>query len=152
MMDINGLNMASATSAVKVAEIANQIDEMNRNATVKKQQKEVQEQENHDNLNSLVNDSQEMIALMKRQIEMLETSKESLENHLSEMTDALKLIFSIDEKQKDQMQQITALACQIAESLDRGEKIDWKDKAADGGIQMVISAICMALRMKGINI
>lgn len=151
-MDINGLNMASATSAVKVAEIANQIDEMNRNATVKKQQKEVQEQENHDNLNSLVNDSQEMIALMKRQIEMLETSKESLENHLSEMTDALKLIFSIDEKQKDQMQQITALACQIAESLDRGEKIDWKDKAADGGIQMVISAICMALRMKGINI
>lgn len=151
-MDINGLNMASGTSAVKVAEIANQIDEINRNAAIKKQQKEVQEQENYDNLNSLVNDSQEMIALMKRQIEMLEKSKESLENHLSEMTDVLKLVFSIDENQKDQMQQITALACQIAESLERGEKLDWKDKVADGGIQMVISAICMALRMKGLNI
>ena len=62
------------------------------------------------------------------------------------------MIFNIDESQKDQIEQITVLACQIAESLDRGEKIDWKDKAADGGVQMVISAICMALRMKGINI
>ncbi len=68
------------------------------------------------------------------------------------MTNVLKMIFNIDESQKDQIEQITVLACQIAESLDRGEKIDWKDKAADGGVQMVIAAICMALRMKGINI
>ena len=151
-MDFNGLNMSAVTSAVKVAEAAAQMNEMNQKSLVEKRRKEAQEQENHDNLNALANDSQEMIALMKRQIEILETSNEKLENHLFEMTEALKMIFSIDENQKDQMQQITALACQIAESLDRGEKIDWKDKAADGGVQMVISAICMALRMKGINI
>ncbi len=151
-MDFNGLNMSSATSAAKVAEIAAQTKEMVRKVGDENLRKEVREQENHDNLNSLANDSQEMIALMKRQIEMLEASKESLESNLSEMTNALKLILNDDEVQKDQLQQITALACQIAESLDRGEKIDWKDKAADGGVQMVISAICMALRMKGINI
>ena len=151
-MDFNGLNMASATSAVKVAEIAAQTKEMARKAGIENQRKEAREQENHDNLNALANDSQEMIALMKRQIEILETSNEKLETHLSEITNALKMIFDIDENQKDQMQQITALACQIAESLDRGEKIDWKDKAADGGVQIAISAICMALRMKGFNV
>ena len=151
-MDFNGLNMSSATSAAKVAEIAAQTKEMVRKVGDENLRKEVREQENHDNLNSLANDSQEMVALMKRQIEMLEASNASLESHLFEMTSVLKLILNVDEDQKDQMQQITALACQIAESLDRGEKIDWKDKAADGGVQMVISAICMALRMKGINI
>ena len=151
-MDFNGLNMSSATSAAKVAEIAAQTKEMVRKVGDENLRKEVREQENHDNLNSLANDSQEMVALMKRQIEMLEASNASLESHLFEMTSGLKLILNVDEDQKDQMQQITALACQIAESLDRGEKIDWKDKAADGGVQMVISAICMALRMKGINI
>lgn len=151
-MDFNGLNMASATSAVKVAEIAAQTKKIARQKDAENLRREAREQENHDNLNTLANDSQEMIALMKRQIEMLEASKESLESNLSEMTNALKLILNDDEVQKDQLQQITALACQIAESLDRGEKIDWKDKAADGGVQMVIYAICMALRMKGINI
>ncbi len=93
-----------------------------------------------------------MIMLMQRHIELLEKTNENLESYLSEMTNVLKMIFNIDESQKDQIEQITVLACQIAESLDRGEKIDWKDKAADGGVQMVIAAICMALRMKGINI
>ena len=93
-----------------------------------------------------------MIMLMQRHIELLEKTNENLESYLSEMTNVLKMIFNIDESQKDQIEQITVLACQIAESLDRGEKIDWKDKVTDGGVQMVIAAICMALRMKGINI
>ena len=151
-MDFNGINMASATSAVQVAEIAAQANAMARQAGIEKQRKGALEKENHDNLNSLANDSQEMISLMKRQIEMLDRSNKNLANNLSEMTDVLKLIFNVEESQKDQMQQVIDLACQIAESLNRGEKIDWKDKAADGGVQLAISAICMALRMRGINI
>ena len=48
-MDFNGLNMASATSAVKVAEIAAQTKEMARKAGIENQRKEAREQENHDN-------------------------------------------------------------------------------------------------------
>ncbi|SEK33719.1 hypothetical protein SAMN02910377_00644 [Pseudobutyrivibrio ruminis] len=151
-MDFNGFNMSSATSAVKVAEIAAQTEELARKVGAESLRQEVREQENHDNLNSLANDSQEIITLMKRHIELLETTNEKLESNLSEVTSVLKLIFDNGEMQKDHMEQITALACQIAESLDRGEKIDWKDKAADGGVQFVVSAICMALRMRGINI
>ena len=151
-MDFNGIDMASATSARKVAEIAEKIELSNRQAAIDKNKKERREIENHNNLNSLANDSQEMVMLMKRHIELLEATNDKLESYLSEMTSVLKMIFTIDESQKEQMQQIKSLAFQISESLDRGEKIDWKDKAADGGVQMVISAICMALRMKGINI
>ena len=75
-MDFNGFNMSSATSAAKVAEIAAQTEELARKVGAESLRQEVREQENHDNLNALANDSQEMIALMKRQIEMLETSNE----------------------------------------------------------------------------
>lgn len=151
-MDFNGFNMSSATSAVKVAEIAAQTEELARKVGAESLRQEVREQENHDNLNSLANDSQEIITLMKHHIELLEKTNENLESYLFEMTNVLKMIFNIDESQKNQIEQITSLACQIAESLNRGEKINWKDKAADAGIQMTLAGICMALRMRGINI
>ena len=48
------------------------------------------------------------------------------------------------------MQQANALACEMAVAIDSGEKINWKDKAADGSVQVILFAITSLLRMKGL--
>ncbi len=50
-MDFNSINMASANSARKVAEIAEKIELSNRQAANDKKNKEIREIENHNNLN-----------------------------------------------------------------------------------------------------
>ena len=151
-MDFTTQNITNLTSAVKVADNYELMKEMNSKVLEEKNKLAIQEQENHDNLKSITNNSNEMVTLLRRHIELLEETNEKLEANISEITNVLSLIFNTDVEQKEQMQQISALACQISETLDRGEKIDWKDKAADAGIQMTLAGICMALRMRGINI
>ena len=88
--------------------------------------------------------------------ELLVEKNEQLEDSLIGMTEILKSLFADNlsnwNNQIELMRQANALACEIAVSLDKGEKINWKDKAADVGVQTVVSAIGLLLRMKGIII
>lgn len=78
---------------------------------------------------------------------MLEDSLEGINQLLQNIFD-LNTINSTEKKEL--LQHANSLACEIAVSLDKGEKINWKDKAADAGVQTVVSAIGLLLRMKGI--
>lgn len=121
--------------------------------------KELREKENHDNLDHISKSAQESNQILKEMNEALKQNNtllaeknEMLEQSLEGIQDWLQSIFELDvlngTEQKELLQQANALACEMAVSIEQGEKIDWNDKAADVGIQTVVSAI----GMKGINI
>lgn len=162
-MDLSGFNQAIANSAMRVQALNNAIEESKRIEYEDKIRKEKQDKENHDNLDFLAQNAQETIevlkdmnSVLKRNNELLEEKNEGLEKSLSDIYGVLQEIFDVNFQngleQKELLQQANALACEISATLDRGEKVDWKDKAADGGVQVVISAISILLKMKGILI
>ena len=160
-MDLSGFNQAIANSAMQVQALGASIEENKRIEYEDKIRKEKQEEDNHDNLDFLAKNAQETIEILqdmnnvlKRNNELLEEKNEGLENTLSAIYEILGEIFEVNLQngydQKELLQQANALACEISATLDCGEKVDWKDKAADGGVQVVISAIGILLKMKGI--
>ena len=162
-MDLNGLDRAFANSARQVAEIHNAMDALNSIKIEADKKFERREKENHDNIEYLSKSAQESNQILREMNEtlrqnnaLLSEKNEMLENSLEGINQVLQNIFDLNtinsEEQKELLQQANALACEIAVSLDKGEKINWKDKSADVGVQTVVSAIGLLLRMKGINI
>ena len=160
-MDCYGFNKAIANSAKEVSYIAEQIEETKRIELEEKQRKNIQDRENHDNLGYLAQNSletinvlKEMNQVLKNHVELLEKERDGLENHLTDIYKVLSEVLETDiqngEEQRELLQQANALACEISSTLDRGEKINWKDKTADGGVQVVISALGILMKMKGI--
>ena len=145
-MDFNG---AMANSARQVNQIAEAMEVMKTLGIEEKRKKDLQEEENHDNLGYIAKQSQESIAILKEM-------NRSLEESLTDITKILQNIFDIEslsaEQQSDFKQQALMLMCEISDTLDNGEKVDWKDKLADGSVQVVLAAIGFLLRAKGINI
>lgn len=95
-----------------------------------------------------------MLKVQKRTCELLEEKNLTLEESLKSIKEILQALFSTTAEngaiQEDLLKQSNALACEISYSLDQGQKIDFKDKAADIGVQGLITAIGVLLRMKGI--
>lgn len=160
-MDMSGFNAAIANSALRVQEISESLEEQRRVEWQERQRKEQQELENHDNLDFIANSSKETIEILKemyqvqkRNSELLEEKSDSLELTLNSITDLLINLFASTvengEIQEDLLRQANALACEISNTLDRGEKVDFKDKAADLGVQGFISAIGILLKMRDI--
>ena len=160
-MDFSGLNEAIAHSAAQFQAVNDAIEKSRRIEYEVKQKKEKQEQDNHDNLDFLAQSAQETIdvlkdmnQVLKKNNELLEEKNEGLENSLSDIYRVLEDIFNVDlqngSEQKDLLQQANVLACEIAVTLDKGDKVNWKDKAADGSVQVVLSAIGLLLKMRGI--
>ena len=153
--------LCSSSSARGIFEIAEEMEENKRNKREETARNEKQNRENHDNLAALVENTQGQIELLqelnktlKEQNTLLTKNNESLKMSLDAIACVLHALFDneihYDADHKAQMQQVTALACEISETLDRGEKVNWSDKAADGGVQMVIAAIGTFLKLKGI--
>lgn len=162
-MDLNGLDRAFANSARQVAEIHNAMDAMNSIKIEADKKYERREKENHDNIEYLSKSAQESNQILREMNEtlrqnnaLLSENNEMLEDSLEGINQLLQNIFDLNtingSEQKELLQQANALACEMAASLEKGEKINWKDKAADLGVQTVVSAIGLLLRMKGINI
>ena len=158
-MDFKGIKTANICSGQQVSEIAN----MMQREFAEERRKNQQAEENHDNLEYLVKNSQETIdvlkdmnLVLKKHVELLESENSDLQNSLAGVSDILHELLIVDiqngDEQRMLMQQANALACEIAVALDSGEKVNWKDKAADGGVQVILSAIAIFLRMNGFNI
>lgn len=85
---------------------------------------------------------------------LLKEKNEKLESTLEQICGLLRDIFSEEiksgEEQTELAKKTNALLCEISVAIDRGEKIDWKDKAADCGIQVVFAALGQFLMGKGI--
>ena len=162
-MDFRGLNNAFANSARQVAEMQEAMDALHNVQIEADKKKEMREKDNHDNLDFLSKSAKEsneilkeMNQTLKQNNALLQEKNEILEERLADIQSLLQSIFNLNEmngaEQKELLQQANALACEMAVSLENGEKINWLDKAADGGVQAVISAVGILLRMKGFNI
>lgn len=162
-MDFRGLNNAFANSASRVAEMQDAMDALRNIQIEADKKKEMREKDNHDNLDYLSKSAKEsneilkeMNQTLKQNNALLQEKNEILESSLKDIQSLLQSIFNLEElngvEQKELLQQSNALACEMAVSLENGEKINWCDKAADVGVQTVISAIGVLLRMKGFNI
>lgn len=148
-------------SARKICESARRDGEKKRIETEVKQQKDMNDKENHDNLDAIAKNSNEAIKnlhelneALKKNNELLEEKNKSLELGLNNIHEVLEDIFTVNcqsaEIQQEQIEQINALIGQISESLNRGEKVNWKDKIADASVQTVIAAIGAILKINGI--
>lgn len=102
----------------------------------------------------MVQTLKEMNEVLKQNNKLLQEKNESLEIKLSNIQDVLYEILDVDiqngEDQKKLMQEATALACEIVTALERGEKVNLKDKVADVGVQTFIFAVSTVLKMKGL--
>ncbi len=125
--------------------------------------KKQQAEDNHDNLDYLVKNSRETICVLKemnqvlkKQVELLQNENSDLQHSLEAISNILNELLDIDIKNGDEqkllMQQANALACEMAVAIDSGKKINWKDKAADGSVQVILYAITSLLRIKGLII
>lgn len=121
------------------------------------------ENENHDNLEMIEKNTsitiealQETNSLLKENNALLKEKNDELEKALGEISTLLKESLVVDQEngviQKEQMQQILAIACDISVTLDKGENINWKDKFADLGVQFIPAVLMEVLRMRGIII
>lgn len=160
-MYLDGINNGMVCSAEALNRLADAEEEKKRKEFEEKQRKGLQDKENHDNLDSIAKNSdetniilRELNEALKKNNELLEEKNKSLESSLINMHEVLQGIFTVDcqsgEAQEEQTEQINILIGQISESLSREEKVNWNDKVADAGVQMVIAAIGTFLKIKGI--
>ena len=154
-------NDNSLTNARAVSERFDYVEEIERIERENIRLKAMQEKENHDNLNSIAQDShetvqalREMNEVLKENNELLRKKAEDLETKLGDISDILRLLFDVDnrscEMQEEELLQIHALENQILDALKRKEKINWKEAVTSTGIQAVFSVICSVLQTKGI--
>lgn len=150
-------------SAQMIARINEETEKMNEQLRRVGEERYEREEETRKNIRDIAQNANETTQLLKdlnksltETNELLVEKNKQLEDSLIGMTDILKALFyeniSNWKDQKGLMLQANALACEMAVSLDKGEKINWKDKAADVGAQTAVAAISLLLRMKGINI
>lgn len=162
-IDLSGINRTVANSARQASDIFSSLEESRRLAIKASEERVKHENENHDNLEMIEKNTsitiealQETNYLLKENNALLKEENDELEKALGEISTLLKESLVVDQEngaiQKEQMQQIMALACEISVTLDKGEKINWKDKFADLGVQLIPAVLLEVLRMRGIII
>jgi seryl-tRNA synthetase len=162
-IDLSGINRAVANSARQASDIFSGLEESRRLAIKASEEREKRENENHDNLEMIEKNTlitiealQETNSLLKENNALLKEKNDKLEQSLGEISGILKdlLVVNVEngDDQKEQMQQVMALACEISVTLDKGEKINWKDKFADLGVQLIPAVLMEVLKMRGIII
>lgn len=162
-IDLSGFNQALANSAKQANEVFSSIEESRRLAIKASEERIKRENENHDNLEMIEKNTsitiealQETNSLLKENNALLKEKNDKLEKTLDEIRVLLKESLVVDQEngeiQKEQMQQILALACEISVTLDKGEMINWKDKFADLGVQFIPAVLLELFKMRGIII
>lgn len=140
---------------------SSQIELLNKKEGEHAKCREQRDSENHDNLESIAQNTGESVEYLKelnealkKSNELLEEKNESLQVELSNVLELLHSIFDVEqdrvEENREFMRQATELACDIDMSLKKGERINWKDKAVDTGIQVIFQAFEILLKMNGI--
>lgn len=161
MMDYRESVHNAVCSARQLQSITENLEELDRIQSEATRKKEQREAENHDNIDFLAKNAQESVeilkemnAALKENNMLLKEKNEKLESTLEQICGLLRDIFSEEiksgEEQTELAKKTNALLCEISVAIDRGEKIDWKDKAADCGIQVVFAALGQFLMGKGI--
>ncbi len=160
-LDLAQFNLANATSAQMAARIGEDMEHTRKINQLEYEKREQRASENHDNIAILANNSYEAIealkennSLLREQKEALEKSVMNLQSSLDSIVNILGDIFTVDyihaDDEKKLLQEANALACEIAVSLESGERIDWKDKVIDGGVQAAVAGIGVVLKNRGI--
>ncbi len=162
-LDLRAVSQSMANSAKMASYISDSFQKKERLEAEEKKLREKRENENHDNLEMIEKNTsitiealQETNSLLKENNALLEEKNDELEKALGEISTLLKESLVVDQEngaiQKEQMQQVMALACEISVTLDKGEKINWKDKFADLGVQLIPAVLLEVLRMRGVII
>lgn len=158
---MSNFDLESINSAKRLAEKSETESFLFNQLVQEKREKEERENENHENLKQIAQSTEKSKMTLEKMNQTLEDcnallieKNKSLQDSLETIRDILMLINDTEsqngEREKDQLESINALACQISESLDSSKKLDFKDKMADVGVQSFVAAMLQVLKWRGI--
>ena len=152
-------NQATATSAYKVSQIHKENNELLSQIIESNRQEREMKEDNHKALGRIADNSDTTVTALldansslKQLNELLQEKNSTMQQAIMDMHVMLgQIINSMNENadaQKQLLQDANALACQMAVSLESGEKIDWKKKFVDGATQSLLLAFDYFIKMK----
>ncbi len=161
MVDLNtsvSTNINSAQNAMERKNTQDKTTEVIGQLITYKFAKAEQDRKNLDKLaknSEEANDSlREINRMLKEKNELLTEQNQQLNNKLEEINRILNLLLNCtDEGNQDSKElkmQANALLCEISVTLDKGEKVDLKEKLADCSANVISTAFVMYLQSKGL--
>ncbi|MBE6262826.1 MAG: hypothetical protein E7104_02495 [Prevotella sp.] len=152
-------DIATAMSAEKVSRIDQENKELLSQIIESNRQEREMKEDNHKALGRIADNSDTTVTALLDANSSLKQLNELLQERNSTMQQAImdmhvmlgQIINSMNENanaQKQLLQDANALACQMAVSLESGEKIDWKNKFVDGATQSLLLAFDYFIKMK----
>ena len=146
---LKGLNITPKTPFYATGQIPPGLD-----AAIKsREERDLREKENQDNIRISAENSKEIVEKLQTQInqkdEDLQNQRElihMLKQQLDGISRTLSDLFILEENSQELQDEANILAREIYSLIIQGKKIDWKSMVLDKGVDLIIAAIPIILQ------
>lgn len=149
---MDGMSLDYANSARLVHEMGVERERLVEQIAEAAREKKLRENENHHHLERIAQSAEESYKTLKEMNQALKDNNNFLKEKNKKLEDSLDAIQSIltlvcdierqnGKQEKEQLESVNALACQISNALDSGKKANLMGKIVDAGVQTFAAAL-----------